>query len=259
MKPGSTFFRKIPSFSVLLLIFTTFNVLFAGGVTGTQECLYTVSDPIASYRNAGYQLSCDDTGQVVVSISAMPIRYAAQYPGVQPGPEMDEYLATDFQLPPHQLPPRLKQRLKRTHGYWYAVSIVLSWVSDHFTYGEQGLGPYSGNCNTAARTTVQLLRLAGIPAREAVGVLMDREHKTLAGTSLHRFVEVYYPDLGWLYSDPLSAHHYVPASYVRLDETQLDRLLGLTIDRKKPLPPLQPVGILDENPVPSRINLLRFF
>ncbi len=259
MRTPARIFRGLSTAAFLIFVFTTVIPVSARGVTGRQEALYQASDILSPYQNAGYRLSCDSSGKLIVNISAMPVRYGVPYPYEIPAPEIHDDLATEFEVPPHRLPPSLKRRLAHIHGYWNAVSTVLTWVSDQFTYSDHGLGAYSGDCNDAARTTVQLLRLAGIPAREAVGVIMDRDTKTLAGTSLHRFVEIYYPDLGWLFSDPLSSHHFVPASYIRLDDQHLDALLGLSITRRKPLLPLQPVGILDENPIPSRINLLRFF
>lgn len=231
----------------------------ARGVQGRQKVSYTATEPINTYQNAGYRLTANSSGELIVSVNVLPLRYAATYPMMETDPETTEYVNLDFQLPPHKLPDKLRMRLTETESYWYAVSAVLSWVHQHFSYDESGLGPYSGDCDTAARTTVQLLRLAGIPAREAVGLVMDRNSKIVAGTSLHRFVEIYYPDLGWLFSDPLSSHHFVPASYIRLDESELNMALGLQITRRKPLPLLQPVGILNENPIPNRVNLLRYF
>jgi hypothetical protein len=58
----------------------------------------------------------------------------------------------------------------------------------------------------------------------------------------HRWVEVRYEDAGWVFSDPLLTHHYVPATYVRLasellrstPESAPGRLLGRE-DHRQPV------------------------
>jgi hypothetical protein len=37
----------------------------------------------------------------------------------------------------------------------------------------------------------------------------------------HRWIEVHYDDVGWVFSDPIQSLHYVPATYVRLASESL--------------------------------------
>ena len=70
-------------------------------------------------------------------------------------------------------------------------------------------------CTGVARLTVALLESVGVPAREVPGfVLAPPGGGVPAG--YHRWVETRYEDVGWVFSDPLLSHHYVPATYVRL-------------------------------------------
>jgi hypothetical protein len=110
-----------------------------------------------------------------------------------------------------------------------AVGRVLSWVSREIRYDlDRNLSQEplailerrSGYCTGIARLAVTMLSRAGIPAREVAGIVVtgDGESST---TLYHRWIEVEYSDRGWIFSDPSSFHHYVPAHYVRLASEQL--------------------------------------
>jgi hypothetical protein len=86
-----------------------------------------------------------------------------------------------------------------------------------------------------------------IPAREVAGYVAGEG----GDAGFHRWIEVYYPDVGWVFSDPRVSHHYVPATYLRLASTQLDVAQGMDAlllesqDRLVPLDlyPWAPPGI----------------
>ncbi len=110
-----------------------------------------------------------------------------------------------------------------------AVSRILSWVNLSVQYeldrsasqaADEVLNRRSGYCTGFARLTVALLDSISIPAREVAGyVISTREEQG----GFHRWVEVYYPDRGWVFSDPLRSHHYVPATYLRLAAPEVHR------------------------------------
>ena len=114
--------------------------------------------------------------------------------------------------------------LKQTagaHTVYEASARILNWVSRNVTYeldrsqdqdAESVLRRRTAYCTGAARLTVALLEAAGIPAREVPGVVFDGR---FAG--LHRWVEHQLPQRGWVFSDPLASHFWVPATYLRLD------------------------------------------
>lgn len=107
-----------------------------------------------------------------------------------------------------------------------AVSRLLAWVARSIEYRLDREAPQdagavlerrSGYCTGQARLTVALLEAVGIEAREIPGFVFGEG--TTGG--FHRWVEVYYPDRGWVYSDPGRSHHYVPATYLPLAATEL--------------------------------------
>ncbi len=109
-----------------------------------------------------------------------------------------------------------------------AVQRVLGWVSRNIQYDldrrlDQSptavLERRRGYCTGIADLTVALLRSVGIEARSVDGYVLRSSHGE--GPGYHRWVEVYYPDLGWVFSDPASSHGFVPATYLRLAARQV--------------------------------------
>ncbi len=135
-----------------------------------------------------------------------------------------------------------------------AVSKVLEWVATNIQYKldrEQSQKPEAvlerrnAYCTGVARLTVALLTRLKIPAREVPGVIVDAAS---GERGFHRWVEIHYPDRGWVFSDPLHSHHYVPATYVRIaDEMVVGQQVHqvAVIERKDGR---QPVDYLAELP-----------
>ena len=114
-----------------------------------------------------------------------------------------------------------------------AISRILGWVARDLEYeldrsqpqnAEAVLVRRSGYCTGIARLTVALLEAVDIPAREVAGYVVGSEPGRPNG--YHRWIEAYLPDRGWVFSDPLSTHHYVPATYLRLAGEELETALG---------------------------------
>jgi hypothetical protein len=128
-----------------------------------------------------------------------------------------------------------------------AVSRVLGWVSRNLRYeldrslpqdAASVLERRSGYCTGVARLSVALLDALDIPAREVPGWVVGEKGGTgIAG--YHRWLEVYYPDRGWVMSDPLATHHFVPANYLRLAaETVVGEGGGLLLEREDRVTPV---------------------
>lgn len=174
---------------------------------------------VSEYRNAGYEMHFRSGGVEIVSRAA-----AGES-------------STQFVLPPEAPADddmaRLARRLTagaRTRQR--AVSRVLGWMSSSIRYSlerdlsqdpDAVLARRSGYCTGVARLAVALLTAVGIPAREVPGyVLADGVGGPGAKRrGYHRWIEVFDPALGWRFSDPLITHHWVPATYLRLDSEQV--------------------------------------
>ncbi len=191
----------------------------ARALAGTDGVIAVLpaSATVASYHNNGYVLTVLPDGQARIEVDLAPLDSRAPFELARSpsGPSGIEQLA---------------RSVAGTAGTRYlAVSRILSWVaaSSHYDLDRSldqsapaVLQRRSGYCTGFARLTVGLLRAVGIEAREVAGYVLAAPDQHIAG--FHRWVEVYYPDRGWVFSDPMSTHHFVPATYVRFAREELD-------------------------------------
>lgn len=193
---------------------------------------------IEGYENAGYQLRRGD-GEVDVTVDTTPLGSTSPF---RP--------PTSKASPPKDPIQRLARA--RTVGattQYEAASRILSWISRHIEYrlnrresqdAASVLEQRRGYCTGIARLTVALLGAVGIEAREVAGYVVD-DGSGHQGRGYHRWVEIRFPDVGWVFSDPLTHHHYVPATYIRLASGQLEThqgLEGLLLERVDAVEPV---------------------
>lgn len=88
-------------------------------------------------------------------------------------------------------------------------------------------------CVGFAELAVDLLRRAGISARTVQGILRTEpgsDHYDLSiGGAYHRWIEVYYPDRGYVFSDPWSSINGVDARYIPFGRRSLLRPRSLEL------------------------------
>ena len=111
-----------------------------------------------------------------------------------------------------------------------AANNISNWVHDHLTYTipvqQDALSVYRsgrGSCQGYTRLTIALCRAAGIPARYAHGYLVPGEDwgarverfgvKTHGG-GYHAWLEIYYPDVGWAFTDGEYTKNYVDPYHI---------------------------------------------
>lgn len=216
-------------------------------VQGAQWALYDVSSIKGApyclpYENSGYSLEIKDVDPVSrrVLVHSRPddLECRAVFP------------------PPAGSMPLESAAFARSHGDWpeltrlsrsltsscrtqyQAVNQVLCWVSGAIDYSSEpdvAMHPLEvyrqrkANCVGTSELAVALLREAGIPARGVRGYLasgsaadfpstgrQDRE-SSLGEEGLHRWIEVYYPGVGWIFSDPFRSVNFVSKRYLVFD------------------------------------------
>ncbi|NLA40746.1 MAG: transglutaminase domain-containing protein [Smithella sp.] len=129
----------------------------------------------------------------------------------------------------------LSQKLTRgAKTQFEAVQKVVSYVVDHVRYVNPppqydalyALRTGRGNCQNYSHLTAALLRNAGVPVRIVNGVTMNQpfnvswEKGTLTfkmGQGRHSWVEVWYPDLGWVPYDPQNMQFFISNRFVRIE------------------------------------------
>lgn len=117
-----------------------------------------------------------------------------------------------------------------------AVTRVMHWIVDHLHYTLEPSGydalttkrEGKGNCQNYSHLTMALLRAAGIPARLVRGRTLGkswevdedngkRRWTAKWGEGRHAWLEVYYPDQGWLMYDSQAYHQFVSTRFIRIE------------------------------------------
>jgi hypothetical protein len=208
--------RALPGAAALVAAALLAPAARAGvAVEGVQRAVLAppAAARVADYRNDGYRLRLL-ADRAVVEVAAAPLGSAVPF------------------TPPMAAAGDAVGQLARAVAAgastrYEATSRVLGWVSRNVRYDLDRraaqdpaavLARRSSYCTGVARLTVALLAALDIPAREVPGWVGEPGR-----AGYHRWIEVHYPDRGWVFSDPLRSHHYVPASYLRLAS---DRLSG---------------------------------
>jgi hypothetical protein len=90
------------------------------------------------------------------------------------------------------------------------------------------------HCVGFAELAVDLLRRVGIPTRTVQGILRtgpgQEGYEAEIGGAYHRWIEVYYPDRGFVFSDPWTSVNGVDARYVPFARRSLERPRMLALE-----------------------------
>lgn len=208
---------------------------------------------VEGYVNAGYRLEVMTDGAVEVASELAAVDSRAP-----------------FVMPEEPSKPTPVDRLARSltvgaRTEYEAVSKILGWMARHLDYDlDRGqsqepdavLTRRSAYCTGIARLAVALIRAVGIESREVAGYVVDGGGARgtpgdARRSGFHRWIEVRLPDRGWIFSDPLHSHHYVPASYLRLASEEVTTSAGVEglllerRDRRAPVDlfPAAPAGV----------------
>ena len=118
-----------------------------------------------------------------------------------------------------------------SQGYTREIEVVsntVSWVSENIERGICGEIEYEdalstlkyrkGVCRHFTRLTCALLRAQGIPARLVMGIVVDPNIRDEVTNPVpHMWLQVYYPDIGWVNYDPFINGVYGLSNYIELE------------------------------------------
>ena len=172
------------------------------------------------------------------------------FPLVTVKPELMDYLKPTEQVQSNN--PRIRelasQLTSNVKTEFDAVQRVIAWIVDHVHYvtppakydAVYSLESGKGNCQNFSHLTAALLRAVGIPVRIINGVTFNQPFDiawpkgTLTfkmGQGRHSWVEVWFPEFGWVPFDPQNTMLFVSTRYLRIEvgvdnnETKNDGLL----------------------------------
>ncbi len=174
------------------------------------------------------------TARNYVLFNPLATSMAFPLPGIDP--TVKDYLLATAQVPADD--PRIRNKAAElTRGVkteFDAVQRILSWVIDHTTYvltppkydAMYTFETGKGNCQNYSHLAAALMRAVGIPVRIVNGVTLKRSYdaKTEYGKMTfgmaqgrHSWIDVYFPDLGWVPFDPQQSQLFTSNRYIRIE------------------------------------------
>jgi len=254
---GAGFFDRamktlfIPLFSSFVLLSYSPDA-YAGlkVLEGEHTVVYDVVNPrgvafIPNYSDESFEqkvINLDEFSKRVQVTSKMgPMKTRVPFPisAQQIPPSVSQYLMPerDRQSNDPSLA-RLAGDVTRGSRYAHeAANAILSWIADNLTFDSSITVPSDAlsalrykkaYCVGYSNLAVAMLRAAGIPARVAHGYLppgyewgFSKEYwgvKVNDG-GFHAYLEIFYPDTGWAFSDAEHSHNFVDPFHIilRLD------------------------------------------
>ncbi len=210
---------------------------------GNRVVVATWDDPPAS---VDVRLSCNAANTTNLKV----LETRTPFPLTDVDPKVSVFLRPTDQVQVNH--PRIRELAAQlTSGVkteFDAVQRVISWVVDHVRYvtpPQQYDAVYSlesgkGNCQNYSHLSAALLRSVGIPVRIINGVTLDRSYDVKwqkgvmtfkMGKGRHSWIEVWFPDLGWVPFDPQNTVLFVSNRFIRIEvgmdnnETKNDGLM----------------------------------
>lgn len=126
-----------------------------------------------------------------------------------------------------------RQLTKDAETQYHAVTAIMNFIADNIKYSYNPpqydavytLKTKSGNCQNLAHLSMALLRAAGIPSRIVGGITLKDQWKVpLGGGNYsvqgmgqggHVWIEIYFPDLGWLSYDPQQSKQFTSTRHIK--------------------------------------------
>ncbi len=220
------------------------GALAAGAGASDEIAVYRASGPDAGlfdqYDNDGYSLAvapaADGRLELRVRVSGGPLESRAPYPTQTPrdrslpsSPERDAYART--------LAGDATTQAAAVERILAGVASAVRYDPDRARRQDPAsvFATRRAHCVGYSELAVDLLRRAGIPARTVQGILRTRPgsdgwEESIGGV-YHRWIEIFYPDRGFVFSDPSSSINSVDARYVPFGKRALERPRGLTLTR----------------------------
>jgi len=241
--------NSIFSALILFLCFFTPNSADAGlkVLEGEHTVIYDIVNPrgvafIPDYSNESFEQKVTNLDEfskrVQVTVKMGPLKTRTQFPIPAPAipPAVSGYLVPERDRQ-SQDPSIMRLATDLTRGSRYAheaANAILSWLADNLTFdtsitvpndASSALKQRKAYCVGYSNLAVALLRAAGIPARIAHGYLppgyewgFSKEYwgvKVNDG-GFHAYLEIFYPDAGWVFSDAEHSHNFVDPFHVIL-------------------------------------------
>ena len=115
-----------------------------------------------------------------------------------------------------------------------AVQKIIVWIIDHMTYvltpekydALYALNSGRGNCQNYSHLAAALMRAVNIPVRIVNGITLKKPYDVALGSGKlslnmaegrHSWIEVYFPEIGWMPFDPQQTEMFVSNRFLRIE------------------------------------------
>jgi len=190
------------------------------------------------YDNDGYSLEvsagAEGSVELKVRVSDSPLASAAPFP-TGDRREAPRVAAPDRDAFARNLAAGSRTEAEAVRRILLGLAARVAYDPDRLRRQDPGAVFSTGRayCVGFAELAVDLLGRVGISARTVQGVLATEPgadgYEARLGGSFHRWIEVYYPDRGYVFSDPLSSVNGVDARYVAFSRRAWTRPQNLAL------------------------------
>ena len=191
------------------------------------------------YDNDGYSLSVlprpDGSAELRVRVSDSPLESGAPFPtgfppetSLPPSPERDAFA--------RRLTLGSRTETDAVQRLLLGVAALVRYDPDRSRRQDPAavFASRRAYCVGFAELAVDLLRRVGIPSRTVQGILRSAPgspgYDPSVGGAYHRWIEIYYPDRGYVFSDPWASVNGVDARYIPFVRRALSRPRSLHLE-----------------------------
>ena len=174
--------------------------------------------------------------RVINSLKLETLKTNAPFPLKELPGDVEEYLKSTEQVDVNNKQVRAKahQLTDSSKTQFDAIQKILTWMVDHMSYvvlpfsydATYSLQSGKGNCQNYSHLSAAMMRAVGIPVRIVNGITLKQPYDINTGNSIltmkmaqgrHSWIEIYFPDLGWVPFDPQSTELFVSNRFIRVE------------------------------------------
>ena len=239
-------------FKLLMLMMLAVPALCSAETTileGRHRVILDIINPtgvkhIPDYQNAGFSQKVLETkswtARVEITIALDPFRSTASYPLSLDDASLQAFLKPEAEVQSSR--PEIQQQARELVGYATteveAVQRVARWMADNIRYEvntpQDAAAVYRtrmGSCAGQTRLMMAMLRASGIPARYVRGFLppggiwgFEKQYwgVNIKSGGFHAWIEIYFPDQGWVFSDVLHSLFFVDPHHLLMQISGTD-------------------------------------
>ncbi len=190
---------------------------------------YSWEKPVAEFE---IEVNLTASNKVVLE----KLNTSAPFPVKNYDSGFDLYLGSSQMIPTDDpaISGKAKALTAKSKSQFGAVQKILSFIIDHVDYvltppdygARYTFDTGRGNCQNYSHLAAAMMRSVGIPVRIVNGITLKEPYDIKIGGQIltlnmaqgrHSWIEVYFPDLGWMPFDPQQSELFVSNRFIRVE------------------------------------------